>query len=787
MDARTLRVLEFDKVLDQLARHAQTSMGRERCLKLRPRSDIAWIQRRLDETEQARRLLREFGAPPLGAIRDIRDLLQAAEVGRVLEPHELLQVRDVADGLGRLRDYFRQGREQAPALWEIASQIGDYSDVIRSIQRAIDDEGFVRDDASEELSRLRSQLRGLESRMRERMQAIVQREMRRGTLQEPLVVQRAGRWCVPVKAGMQAKFQGILHDRSDTGATVFMEPAEVVQLGNRIREVEVRIRQEIERILKALSAQVADIAGQMSRDIAAAGVLDFIAAKAALAEEQGANMPALRQDGYLELRRARHPLLQGEVVPNDIYIGRDFWTLVITGPNTGGKTVALKTAGLLTLMAQAGLHIPAGPTSQVNVFTEVFADIGDEQSIEQSLSTFSSHTTQIVKIINYVQAKKRDGQWLNVLVLLDEIGAGTDPSEGSALARAVLEFLHSAGCRTICTTHYKELKTFAYEREGMENASVEFDVRTLRPTYRLLIGHAGASNALEIAQRLGMPRRLINRARRLLGWRGREVERALQRIHESQKQVEEQREELQELRAELERARQRYEREAEKLRQERERLLRRGYDRALRIVAEAEEQARAILARLQAQPRQSKVTQQLREQLAELRRSIQAEAEQVEAPAAPPQPLAVAEGMEVLVGPSGQRGIVERIDEDGRAVVRVGNIRMEMPVTELRPAPVDDAEAARRLAEHMASVKRLQTPREIDVRGLTVQEAIYKLEKFLDDALLAGYDQVRIIHGKGTGALRQGIHRWLDEHPSVQSYHFAPLEAGGDGATIVRL
>ncbi|MCD6350498.1 MAG: endonuclease MutS2, partial [Armatimonadetes bacterium] len=573
MDAHSLRVLEFPKILDLLAAQASTSLGRARCLRLKPSRDRQWVERRLEETDQARQLLAERGDPPFGGLSDLRELLdRARQVGGLTES-ELLQVADTAAALGRLRRYYYDGREVAPQLASLAEELGDYDELVEAIRAAISDEAEVRPDASPELQRLTRELRRLEEQLRSRLEAIVRRELDRGVLQDPMIVQRAGRWCLAVQSSQQSRFRGILHDRSDSGATVFMEPAETVELGNRLRETEVALRQEVQRILAELSRAVAARARGIRRDLGTAAMLDFIGAKARLAESMRANRPALRDDGYVELRSARHPLLGEDVVANDLWIGRDFTTLIITGPNTGGKTVALKTLGALVLMAQAGLFIPAGPTSQVNVFDWVFADIGDEQSIEQSLSTFSSHMTQIVRIMNRVAARRRQSEGpVNALVLLDEIGAGTDPEEGSALASAILDELHAAGCRTVATTHFNALKMFAHEREGMENASVQFDVRTLQPTYHLLIGHPGASNALEIAQRLGLPRRVVRAARALLGSRGRRVEKVLRRLDRSRRDLDRERQEAEELQAELEELRRRHEREVRELQEERRRL-----------------------------------------------------------------------------------------------------------------------------------------------------------------------------------------------------------------------
>ncbi len=800
MDARTLRVLEFPKVVAMLAVEAATALGAERCRALRPRGDAAWVQRRLDETEQARVLVGAVGTPPFGGLTDIRELLERARSASGLTESELLQVADAAAAMTRLRTYYAGGEEKAPRLWAMAERVGDYGDLVESIREVIDDQAQVRMDASPELEQLYRDLRRTEETLRQKLEVIMRRELQRGTLQDPVIVQRAGRWCLSVQSASQGRVQGILHDRSDSGVTVFLEPAETVELGNRLREIEIGIRQEIARLLAMLTAKVAMLGHELKRDLGTATMLDMVTAKAHLAAVLNANQPALRTDGYVEMRRARHPVLKGDVVANDLWIGRDFNTLVITGPNTGGKTVVLKTLGLLTLMAQAGLHIPAGPTSQVNVFEHIFADIGDEQSIEQSLSTFSSHMTQIVRVLNRVAARtqRAEGEapeegW--ALVLLDELGAGTDPTEGSALARAVLSELHEAGCRTMATTHYNELKTFAYEQAGMENASVEFDVRTLRPTYRVLIGHAGASNALEIAQRLGLAKRIVSRAREMLGEQGREVDQALRRMDQSRRKLDDERREAREQTVELERARKRHEKEIERLEEERRKVSQAGHERAREIVARAEEEARRIIAELQRQPKQSKTTQTLREQIAQLKGQVEQAAEIFEAGAPkavePEEAMTKAElfreGDRVYVRSAGTEGTVERAGEE-TAVVLVGKLNLEVPIGELSHAPeVQVSEEAAALAARMRSKKALSAPTEIEVRGTTVEEALHVLDKFMDDALLAGHKRVRIIHGKGTGVLRAAVHQWLKAHPSVRSFALAPSSEGGIGATDVEL
>jgi len=475
MDARSLRVLEYPEIIGRLADQAATSLGRRRCQQLTPSNDEEQIRQQLAETSEARLLL-ETSPPSFGGITDVRSLLERAEVGSLLEPSELLAVRDLADACRRLVNYFERARLQAPNLADLALRLGDYSNLSEEITRCIGDDAEIVTDASRLLAELYARSRRLYQQIQKQMDGLIDRYRGRGVLQDPVVVQRVGRWCLPVQIQEQSRVSGIVHDRSTSGATVFMEPTEVIHLGNELRETELAIEEEKRRILQELTGQVAAHQTELSRDLQRLAVLDFIFAKGRLSIVQEGIEPEISpHKGYVNLHEARHPLLEGEVVPIDLWLGDDFATLVITGPNTGGKTVSLKTLGLLTLMAQSGLHVPAEPGTKIPVFAAVYADIGDEQSLQQSLSSFSSHMTQIIKIVQRVSAIKRDGRPINVLVLLDEIGAGTDPSEGAALAMSLLEWFHEAGCRTVATTHYNELKAFAYAREGMENASVEFD------------------------------------------------------------------------------------------------------------------------------------------------------------------------------------------------------------------------------------------------------------------------------------------------------------------------
>ncbi len=842
MDERSLRVLEFDKILAQLAEHTASSLGQALVWALRPATHPKVVQQRLHNTTEARKLLERYGPMPLGGLTDIRTALKRARAQFSLSGSELLAVADVIYCAERLRAYMAQGENVAPTLAALASSLSDQSPVRERIEETLDEEGNVRPDASNELKRLYQRQALLESRIRERMESLMRQAAAQDVLQEPLIVQRQGRFCLPVRSERQGQIRGLVHDRSDSGATVFIEPLEIVELGNQLREIELAIQEEIKRLLQELSQLVGNVAAPLEQDLETLAELDFVHACAHLAQQMNATEPQIRKDGVVVLRGARHPLLSGHVVPIDFWIGEEFDTLLITGPNTGGKTVCLKTVGLLTLMAQAGLHIPADPGSAINVFSSIWADIGDEQSIEQSLSTFSSHMTQIIKILQRVeawrqrQAKSQPARhkklpFMNCLVLLDELGAGTDPTEGAALGQIILQELHSVGCRTVATTHYNDLKIFVYATAGMENASVEFDAKTLQPTYKLRIGEPGSSNALQIAQRLGMPRRLVQQARQLLGEGRLPVEEALQEMRRSRSDLERERRRLGETLKELEKLRAEYEKSLQELSALRQQTLEEGYERALAIVRGAEEQARRIIAELQRQPKQSRITEEKRREIAQLRQQLEQQAlessqeaqQSVLAEAtAPPsaQATQIVQKASHLLEKDGNEktppGLAPEAEmkEEGPALplgayVRLKKLNQTGHITarlqpnyyrvavahmtfdvarediELLQEPI--SAEARRLAQTMQLRKASTFKSEIHLRGATVEEALAILDKYLDDAQLAGATNVRIVHGKGTGALRQGIHKYLRTHPAVQSFHQAPWEEGGEGVTLVEL
>ncbi len=797
MDARSLRVLEYPEIIRRLADQAATSLGRGRCQQLTPTSNEEQIRQQLAETSEARWLL-EASPPSFGGITDVRSLLARAGVGSLLEPSELLAIRDLAEACRRLVNYFERAQQEALHIAELALRLGDYSDLSEQITSCIGDDAEIAPDASKRLAELYARSRRLYQQIQKQMDGLIDRYRGRGVLQDPVVVQRAGRWCLPVQIQEQSRVSGIVHDRSTSGATVFMEPTEVIHLGNELRETELAIEEEKRRILQELTGQVAARQTQLSQDLQRLTVLDFIFAKGRLSIAQEGIEPEIPpHKGYVNLHEARHPLLEGEVVPVDLWLGEDFATLVITGPNTGGKTVSLKTLGLLTLMAQSGLHVPAEPGTKIPIFTAVYADIGDEQSLQQSLSSFSSHMTQIIKIVQRVLAARQAGQVINVLVLLDEIGAGTDPSEGAALAMSLLEWFHEAGCRTVATTHYNELKAFAYAREGMENASVEFDVQTLAPTYHLQIGSPGSSNAFEIAQRLGLPADMAGRGRDLLEGESRDFVQALEHVQHTQRKLHAEQRQAQQTRQELEGLRDKYERSATEFQRQREQAVRESFEDARQIVAKARSRADQIINQLQQQDRHTAESEELRQELKEIEAEVeeaQQEFERQQQAADQPVPRelplveSISRGDRVYVPAFSREGAVREVLDDETALVQIGQISIELNISDLRQPPEQPEQTAPESKIQLVQTrKKVSVPHELELRGMIAEEALAELDKYLDDASLAGLQQVRLIHGKGTGALREAVHSFLDQHRAVREFHLADHTAGGEGATEVEL
>ncbi|HEX6540879.1 MAG TPA: endonuclease MutS2 [Ktedonobacterales bacterium] len=794
MHEKSLITLEYPKILEQLTHEAAFSASKELARALAPSDDREEVRRRLAFTSEARQLLEQRPDIGVRGAREVRPHVRAAERGVMLTPNELIEILATLRASEHVSRQVRKVSEQFPLLWSLAVDLPVRPGLEGRISESISDEGDVLDSASPALRRIRAELRAAQQRLQERLGTLVNEY--RSALQEPIITTRSDRYVLPVRAEARGQVRGIVHDQSGSGATVFIEPAVVVEMNNRLRELHLEERHEIERILQELSEAVAADGPYITLAVELLAEIDLHLAKARYAGLQRASAPKVNAEGRLLLRKARHPLLRGNVVPIDFWLGRDtagaeMRMVVITGPNTGGKTVALKTVGLLSLMAQAGMHIPCEDGSEIPVYSNIFADIGDEQSIEQSLSTFSSHLTRIVEILRQATA--------DALVLLDELGAGTDPTEGSALARAILAHLLAQRVQTVATTHYSELKAFAHEQPGAVNASVEFDVETLSPTYRLSIGLPGRSNALAIATRLGLPEDIIQNAREYVGSAGVEMESLLANLQAEHTAAADERYRLSMERVEAEYQR----REAEKVRAEIE-------EERVRILNEARAQARreveatqAELARVRTQMRRKLTEEQLgklRERTHRLeertvpvptraRASHRAGAEQ-SADTGIAGPLEM--GDTVLVRSMGQRGeVVSLANGRGEVEVQLGAMKLRVPESQLERLSrrqVRAAEAGRPSALSLPSRETTLAPElQLDLRGWRVEDALEEVERYLNNAALAGMPFVRILHGKGTGALRQAIRQQLSHHPLVKSQKSAEAKDGGDGVTIVTL
>lgn len=784
MEEKTFKRLEYHKVLEQLASFAGSPLGRERALELKPVDDPAVILRWQDEASEGRKLLRLEPTAEMGGWKDIRNQLQRAGRGAVLEPEELFAVADTLTAARIIKNFLHERQESYPLLHEHAFFITPLPDLENKIKKAILPGGEIADNASPELAQTRRKLASAQLNIKNYIENMIRSPNYQKYLQDPIVTIREGRYVVPVKIEYRAQVPGIIHDQSASGATIFVEPMAVVEKNNELRRLVVAEKQEIQRILAGLSEGVAQNLESIETSLDTLGELDFIMARSRYSQVLDAWSPILADEAVLDIRRGRHPLLKGDVVPVNIRLGEDFDTLVITGPNTGGKTVTLKTAGLLVLMYQSGLHIPAGENSRMGIFQRVFTDIGDEQSIEQSLSTFSSHMTNIVDI---VAKAGRDS-----LVLLDELGAGTDPVEGAALAQSILETLHSAGARTIATTHYSELKNFAYARDRVENASVEFDTATLRPTYRLLIGKPGRSNAFEIALRLGLPAELIKKAREFLSVEQIQFEELMRNLEKAQQEAEADREAASKLADEARAIKEKHEKLEEDLAQRREAILSKAGEEARALVrsarAEAESAVRELrekIAEESTRARESAI-QEARGKLGRLHHKVsRAVPEKVFSGQVPAELRA---GQEVLLPKFNQRGYVITPPGPGEDVqVQVGIMKMNVPLKELRTVEKPKGGGGQSQVAGMIFDKARDISVELDLRGQYAEEAVLQVEKYLDDAYLAGLPRVSLIHGKGTGSLRAAVHKLLKGHRRVKSFRLGEHGEGGYGVTIVEL
>jgi len=786
MDLSVLKILEYHKIRDMLAACSSSTMGREIAEELVPTNQVGEVERRIAETREAREILDAMSNIPLGGIRDIRAMLKRAEVGSILDPHELIAVSSTLYASRRMKSFF----VDMPATFTILPGYVENITVLRNVENMIEnivtEQGTVRDDASVELLKIRRELRSSQSRVKDKLDSILRSSEYQKYFQDTLVTMRGDRYVIPIKQESRHHFPGIVHDQSASGATVFIEPMAVVVLNNDIKQLMSAEKNEVERILQAAAGQIAGFAEEIYCNCGVLAQIDFAFAKARLSRDMHGTLPLINSAGYVNLRQARHPLIPtAVVVPIDIYIGKDFNTLLITGPNTGGKTVTLKTLGLFALMTQAGLYIPVDGGSEITVFNNIFADIGDEQSIEQSLSTFSAHMTNLVRILGAVS--RHD------LVLIDEIGSGTDPDEGSALAIAMLEYLLAVGARTIATTHYSELKTFAYSRTGIENASVEFDIQTLKPTYRLLIGIPGSSNAFAISKRLGLSEEIIEHAKQFIGKDHAEFETVLNALEEQKIAYDKLNGELAQQEQLLAGLKEKLAEEQQSLATKKNKILNKAKEEAESILRQARRETEGIISELKAQfavksgtARQStieKSRKRLRENLSSVQ-NYDEEEDVSQLPVVTDEMLQP--GMSVYVTTVKQKGTVIAINAN-TVTVQLGIMKMNVQITDCRLTAEGTSGKNKIKKSEMDFSKVTSVNREIDIRGLMVDEAEIILDKYIDDAILAGLTKVLVIHGKGTGALRKGVRTYLKYHHGVQDISIGELNEGGDGATMVQL
>ena len=789
MNEKAVRALEFDKIIERLEEKASSQAGKALCRELRPITELDQIRFMQSQTSDALSRLFKKGSLSFRGVRDIGSSIKRLEVGSSLNAPELLTIAALVENAGQVKNYGRNEKAESggDSLTVMFDQLSPLSLLSSEIRRCILSEDEISDDASPGLRSVRRNIKVTNDRIHTQLTAIVSGSAR-SYLQDQVITTRGGRYCIPVKAEYKAQVPGMIHDQSSTGQTLFIEPMAIVRLNNDLRELELAERKEIEAVLALLSEKAAQSLEELQIDYDILVQLDFIFARASLAMEMNATEPVFNNEKRIRLRQARHPLIaKKKAVPIDVRLGEEFDLLIVTGPNTGGKTVSLKTVGLLTLMGQSGLHIPALDRSELSVFEEVYADIGDEQSIEQSLSTFSSHMTNVVSFI-----QKADE---NSLVLFDELGAGTDPTEGAALAIAILSYLHERGIRTMATTHYSELKLYALSTPYVENASCEFNVETLRPTYRLLIGVPGKSNAFAISAKLGLPEYIIERAREEINEKDESFEDVLSSLEDNRVTVENLRRQLEQERAEVERLKEELVSGQEKLDARSERILRRANEESARILQETKEyadQTMKLFHRFQKDHVDTAAIERERQKLRDHIKRVQLKGAEIEPVRKPEKELDISNlsvGDPVRIVSMNVDGVVStRPDSKGNLFVQTGILRTKVNVSDLEAAdenPEDSAKPSKTGSGKIRMAKSAHVSSEINLLGRTVDEAVAELDKYLDDAYIAHLAQVRIVHGKGTGALRKGIHDYLSRQKKVASYRLGEFGEGDAGVTIV--
>ena len=793
MNEKVLHTLEYDKVIDLLADKADSKPGKTLCKSLKPMTDKAAIEQAQEETSCALTMLFQRGNTSFGSNVDLQEAMKYLEIGSTLSAAELMKVSAFLKNVARISSYAKKERDDQPdtVLDAYYSNLRSFPHISSDIDKCILSEEEIADDASANLKRIRRAIIQTGEKIHSQLNSMLNGSYRT-YLQDAVITMRNNRYCIPVKSEYKSQVQGLVHDQSATGSTFFIEPAAVVNLNNSLRELELEEKEEIQVILAGLSAAVGEHTEEILENQKIMSHLDFVFAKARLAMEQNANKPLLNEDHIIHIRKGRHPLLdKKKAVPIDVFLGKDFDLLVVTGPNTGGKTVSLKTVGLFTLMGQAGLHIPALDRSELSIFTEVFADIGDEQSIEQSLSTFSSHMTGIVHILNHADE--------NSLCLFDELGAGTDPVEGAALAIAILTYLHDRGIRTMATTHYSELKIFALSTSFVENACLEFDVESLKPTYRLLIGIPGKSNAFAISKKLGLSDEIIQSAKEQINREDQSFEDVISNLEKSRITIEKEQREIQEYKEKIKTLQQQLENKNEKIDQSKDKILREANERAREILQEAKDFADQTIREFNKVGNGSDIRelerkrQKLREKISQ-RNDVKAIADEIASASSKPvakplDPTKLKIGTTVRILSLNATGSVCSLpDAKGNLFVMCGILKTKTNIRDIvlsSEASNQNKQAQKSTIGKLKMSKTMSISTEINLLGRTVDETLNELDKYLDDAYLAHLPSVRIVHGKGTGALRNAIHSHLKRMKNVKEYRLGEFGEGDAGVTIV--
>ena len=778
---KTYTTLEFDKILSILKQHLASEVGLEYAQKLRPVTILKEAETLQEQTWEAGSIYTRTGRTPISGFPDVRELVGRMHASLFLSTRELLAVAQAMRAAREAKDILQNGDENS-LLCNLANRLTSHRSVEEEIARCILGEDEISDNASPELNRIRRQIKIIGERVREKLNGMLKSQTTQKYLQESVITIRNGRYVLPVKAECRSQVPGLVHDQSSSGATLFIEPSAVVELGNENKRLMMEEKNEIERILSGLTAMLAPYADEIHISCNVMGALDVIFARAIMARDQRAVRPKLNEAGLVRIVRGRHPLIaKDRVVPVDIWLGETFRTLIITGPNTGGKTVTLKTVGLFTLMAMSGMFIPADEGTELSTFESVFADIGDEQSIEQSLSTFSSHMTNTVRILTEADGRS--------LVLLDELGAGTDPVEGAALAQAILESLYERNTLTVATTHYSEIKAFALMHAGMQNASMEFDVDRLCPTYRLFIGIPGKSNAFEISKRLGLSDAVISRAQDFLQKKDVAFETVLSEAEQARRTAENDKEAIYKTRIETEKIKTELEKEKKKLEDEKTLLRQKAREDARRMVQETRQDMEKLIVQLRSienidQKQLERAVQSSRDAMRKTEERLYEQA--VQRDTAGEAPAKVHPGERVKLITLGQEAtVLKPADGKGEVLVQAGVMKLSIPLNDIRPV-----EQKKKPAQTAAKVSISQdrgSALSIDLRGSMVDDACLELDRFIDNALITGVHEFYVVHGKGTGALRSGVQQYLKNHPRVKTFRIGAYGEGDAGVTVVTL